>query len=51
MRGLSDNALDDQIDALEASGALRLVQTSQGPKLLATSEEGVTAVQEKKSRQ
>jgi len=51
MRGLSDDALDDQIDALEASGALRLVQTSQGPKLLATSEEGVTAVQEKKTRQ
>jgi hypothetical protein len=51
MRGLSDEALDNQIDALEASGALRLVQTSQGPKLLATSEEGVTAVQEKKSRQ
>jgi hypothetical protein len=51
MRGLSDDALDNQIDALEAAGALRVVQTSQGPKLLATSEEGVTAVQEKKSRQ
>lgn len=50
MRGLSDKALDTQIDALERAGALRLVQTSEGPKLLATSEEGATAVQEKKRR-
>jgi hypothetical protein len=50
MRGLSDDALDQQIDALEAAGALRVVNTSEGPKLLASSEEGATAVLEKKRR-
>ena len=50
MRELSDDALDQQIDALEAAGALRVVNTSEGPKLLASSKEGVIAVQEKKKR-
>ena len=48
VRVMSDNALDREIDALEAAGALRVVNTSEGPKLLASSKEGVLLFKRKR---